>query len=52
MDHFNYYNNNTDSTLSIVHYDIQDIDDNQMGDNEKFGDELLIDLIRSRSYLW
>ena len=51
MDHFNYCNNNyhTDSTLLIVHYDIQD---NQVGDNEKFGDERLLILIRSCSYLY
>jgi len=32
MDHFNYCNNYyMDSTLSIVHYDIQDIDNQPSG---------------------
>lgn len=55
MDHFNYYNKNNfpdNEVLSDTQDTIDGNDDNQVSDNVKFGDELLIDLVRSHPYLY
>jgi len=55
MDHYNYCANNFPEETVIL-LDTQDTvvgnDGSEVSDNIKFGDELLIDLVRSRPYLY